>query len=101
MTLRRGAADVSQRHSNAPFVRGAEWGWPVYVQIGPRNQSLLPADRWEEADRARRFIATVQASTSTDMASHDGLSHEEYPLEAGIESVWDNLAGVTSWEYRD
>ena len=23
------------------------------------------------------------------------------PLEAGIESLWDNLFGVTSWEYRD
>jgi hypothetical protein len=70
-------------------------------------------DRWEEANRARRFIATIEASTSTDMASHGGLSHEEWliwakkrltaydPREAGIESVWDNLAGVTSWEYRD
>jgi hypothetical protein len=71
------------------------------------------ADRWEEADRARRFIATIEASTSTDMVSRGGLSHEEWltwakkrlmaydPLETGIESVWDNLASVTSWEYRD
>jgi hypothetical protein len=71
------------------------------------------SDRWEEADRARRFIATIEASTSTDMVSRGGLSHEEWltwakkrlmaydPLETGIESVWDNLASVTSWEYRD
>jgi hypothetical protein len=71
------------------------------------------AERWEEADRARRFIATIEASTTAHEASHRGLSREEWlarakkrlmaydPLEAGIESVWDNLAGVTSWEYRD
>jgi hypothetical protein len=68
---------------------------------------------WEEADRARRFIATIEASNSTDIVSRGGLSHEEWltwakkrlmaydPLETGIESVWDNLASVTSWEYRD
>jgi len=71
------------------------------------------AERWEEADRARRFIATIEASTTAHEASHRGLSREEWlawakkrlivydPLEAGIESVWDSLAGVTSWEYRD
>jgi len=53
------------------------------------------------------------SATSTALAPRCGLSHEEWltwakerlmaydPLEAGIESVWENLAGVTSWEYRD
>lgn len=71
------------------------------------------ADRWERADRARRFIATIEASTSTDTVRRGGLSHDEWllwakerltaydPLEAGIESLWENLSGVTSWEYRD
>jgi hypothetical protein len=71
------------------------------------------SDRWEEADRARKFIATIEALTSTETASHGGLSHEEWltwakkrlmaydPLSAVVESVWDNLASVTSWEYRD
>jgi hypothetical protein len=71
------------------------------------------AERWEKADRARRFIATIEASTSADTVLRGGFSHDEWltwakerlmaydPLEAGIESLWDNLSGVTSWEYRD
>jgi len=65
------------------------------------------ADRWEHADRARRFIATIETSTSTDTVPRGGLSHDEWPtwakerltaydpLEAGIESLW----GESIWCY--
>jgi hypothetical protein len=71
------------------------------------------AERWEKADRARRFTATIEASTSADTVPRGGFWHDEWltwakerltaydPLEAGIESLWNSLSGVTSWEYRD
>ena len=68
------------------------------------------AEPYREADRARRFIATIETLPSTDAASWRAFTRgvaemgqdEVYdPLEAGTEALWNNLFGVTSWEYRD
>ena len=69
-------------------------------------------ERWEKADRARRSIATIEASTSADTVPRGDLSHDEWltwakekltawPIRQEVAESLDNLSGVTSWEIRD
>jgi hypothetical protein len=71
------------------------------------------SDRWYAADRLRSFVAAVEALGTTGGSLPGGRSHEEWlawvklrlsvydPLEAGVDAMWSNLGGVTSWEYND
>ena len=78
-----------QRHQQEADRRKIERNrWRRFLEI---------SDRWVKVDRARRFIATIEASNSTDMASRGELSPEGRltwakkrlmiydPLEMGIE----------------
>jgi hypothetical protein len=71
------------------------------------------SDRWHAANRVRSFIAAVEAMGTAGDSLPGGRSHEEWlawvkqgltvydPLEAGVDAIWSNLGGVTSWEYND
>jgi hypothetical protein len=72
------------------------------------------SDRWHAANRLRSFVAAVEAmGTTGDDSLPGGRSREEWlawakqrlaaydPLEAGVDAIWSNLGGVTSWEYND
>jgi hypothetical protein len=71
------------------------------------------SDRWHAANRLRSFVAAVEAMGTTGDSLPGGRSHEEWlawvkervavhdPLEAGVDAIWSNLGGVTSWEYND
>lgn len=71
------------------------------------------ANRWEEAETARRFIAALQAVPPSGETTFGELSHAEWldwaqsrlknydPLELGVDAVWEDLAEVTPWEYSN
>jgi hypothetical protein len=72
------------------------------------------SDRWHGANRVKSFIAEIEARAITgDDPLAGGKSRDEWlawikqrlsvhdPLEAGVDAVWSNLGGVTSWEYND
>jgi hypothetical protein len=72
------------------------------------------SDRWHGANRVKSFIAEIEAMAITgDDPLAGGKSRDEWlawikqrlsvhdPLEAGVDAVWSNLSGVTSWEYND
>ena len=69
------------------------------------------ANRWEEAETARRFLAALEAMPSASDASFGELTHDAWlawarerlknydPLSHGADGIWNNLAEVTAWEY--
>jgi hypothetical protein len=75
---------------------------------------LEHSDRWHAANRLKSFVAAVEAmGTTGDDPLAGGRSRGEWlawvkqrlavydPLESGVDAIWSNLAGVTSWEYDD
>jgi hypothetical protein len=72
------------------------------------------SDRWHAANRVKSFITEIEAMAITgDDPLAGGKSRDEWrawikqrltvhdPLEAGVDAIWSNLGGVTSWEYND
>ena len=78
------------------------------------RRALELSDRWHAANRLRSLIAEIEArATMGDDPLAGGRSRDEWlawlkqrlivydPLEPGVDAIWSNLAGVTSWEYND
>jgi hypothetical protein len=72
------------------------------------------SDRWHGANRVKSFIAEIEAMAILgDDPLAGGRSRQEWlawlkqrltvhdPLEAGVDAIWSNLGGVTSWEYGE
>jgi hypothetical protein len=72
------------------------------------------SERWHGTNRVKSFIAEIEARAPMgDDPLAGGRSREEWlawlkqrltvydPLEAGVDAIWSNLGGVTSWEYND
>jgi hypothetical protein len=70
--------------------------FPLHVQRRPLWRILhLRRSRWT----CRAFFTVVMRNFVPDLSEQE-VDDLRSPC-SGIESVWENLAGVTSWEYRD
>ncbi|MDB5610129.1 MAG: hypothetical protein JWP25_7029 [Bradyrhizobium sp.] len=72
------------------------------------------SERCNTVNKVRSLIAEIEArATMGDDPLAGGRSRDEWlawlkqrltvydPLEAGVDAIWSNLGGVTSWEYND
>lgn len=71
------------------------------------------ARQWEDAERGRRFLAAIEAQEHDRTLTIDGRPLQEWlawardqieqhdPANAGGAPVFDNIASVAAWTYRD